>query len=375
MKRKLVIVDQTLRDGQQQPYVNFSIEQQKIIAKGLRECGADFIDVMPIVHESEYNFAKIMIDEGYTFIPTTLRSKMEVDHSLSLSPKGVFLFTPTSSKLIDLKQLDGSIGQKGLEKNITSSLELASYSRLEGEQMYEDFTVFFVAEDASRADVSYLLELANALEDTVDYFILADTCGVLDKESSYGLVSQFTDLKFDVGIHAHNDLGKAEEVTIAAVCAGANLVTGTVNGIGERAGNADLYKVLLELRSLGYATGVDLDNLASVNTLVNKFAGRCRNAPYSEASYVHSSGIHVSCLLKDPTSYCAVAPEIYGFEHTVVFDKYSGGANFKYYFGEKFTDDAYREMIDVVKEVSVEECKTFSFSEVENLLKERGFSL
>ena len=191
-------------------------------------------------------------------------------------------------------------------------------------------TVSVGFEDASRADPGFLAQAAQLAQRhgaiRVRY---ADTLGLLEPFTTHDRIGRLR-REIDIGIemHAHNDLGLATANTLAAVLAGATHASTTVNGLGERAGNAALEEVVMAARHL-YALdcGVDTIALPAISRLVARASGRPVGAGKSivgDAVFTHESGIHVDGLLKDRSNYEAFQPEELGRTHQLVLGKHSG---------------------------------------------------
>jgi homocitrate synthase NifV len=201
-------------------------------------------------------------------------------------------------------------------------------------------TVSLGGEDSSRADMDFLFELLEVAERAgATRFRFADTLGVLDP---FATLEKFTRLRQATGmeleIHAHNDLGLATANSLAAVRGGATHISTTVNGLGERAGNAPLEEVAVAIRLLeARETGVDAGSLRALSTLVANASGRAiavNKAVVGSAIFSHESGIHVSGLLRDPMNYQFLDPAELGRTHQIVLGKHSGAATVQWAFNE-----------------------------------------
>jgi homocitrate synthase NifV len=185
-------------------------------------------------------------------------------------------------------------------------------------------------EDASRADDAFLARAAAAAQTAGAVRVrYADTLGILDPFETHRRISTLRrEIDIGIEIHAHNDLGLATANTLAAWCAGATHASTTVNGLGERAGNAALEEVVMAMRHLhGVDCGVRSQSLASISALVAVASGRPVAASKSivgAAVFTHESGIHVDGLLKDPLNYQGFDPAELGRHHTTVLGKHSG---------------------------------------------------
>jgi homocitrate synthase NifV len=185
-------------------------------------------------------------------------------------------------------------------------------------------------EDSSRAEPEFLLEVAQrAQEWGASRFRFCDTVGILDPFTTYKKVSQLVqELSIPVEMHAHDDLGMATANAIAGVKAGATSVNTTVNGLGERAGNAALEEVVMALKQIyGVKLGIDTRKLPELSLLVQQASGdflpRCK-AIVGKNAFTHESGIHADGILKNPQTYEPFAPEEVGLSHVLTVGKHSG---------------------------------------------------
>jgi homocitrate synthase NifV len=186
------------------------------------------------------------------------------------------------------------------------------------------------AEDASRADAEFLLRVADAAQTAgARRFRFADTLGIMEP---FGVFETIATLRrkvdLEIEMHAHDDLGLATANTLAACKAGATHVNTTVNGLGERAGNAPLEEVALGLNKLyGMETGLDLAQFPALSEKVAAASGRpvaWQKSVVGEGAFTHEAGIHVDGLLKDPNTYQGFDPREVGRDHKLVVGKHSG---------------------------------------------------
>jgi homocitrate synthase NifV len=160
-------------------------------------------------------------------------------------------------------------------------------------------------------------------------FRFADTLGVLDPEQTARRIRRLCGaVDMEIEMHAHDDFGLATANTLAAVNAGASHISTTVNGLGERAGNAPLEEAVMALRHLyGIETGVDTRHFPALSSLVARASGRMvavNKSIVGEAIFTHEAGIHVDGLLKNPLNYQGFDPHEVGREHRTVLGKHSG---------------------------------------------------
>jgi homocitrate synthase NifV len=187
-------------------------------------------------------------------------------------------------------------------------------------------------EDASRADMDFLARVVEAVERAgARRFRYADTLGVLDPFTTHNRMRELRRIThLELEMHAHDDLGLATANTLAAALAGATHLSTTVNGLGERAGNAPLEEAVVALRQLhGIETGVDARMLPAISRLVERASGRpvaANKSIVGEGVFTHEAGIHVDGLIKHRANYQPFDPALVGREHRVVLGKHSGSS-------------------------------------------------
>ncbi len=185
-------------------------------------------------------------------------------------------------------------------------------------------------EDSSRADLDFVVQVAETAQSAgAVRYRFADTLGILDPFSTFRSMRKLRRaLDIDLEIHAHDDLGMATANSLAAYRAGATHISVTVNGLGERAGNAPLEEVVAALRyGSRIDCGVRSDSLLSLSQLVAEMSGRPvpeAKSIVGESVFTHESGIHIDGLLKDPWNYQAFDPKDLGRSHELVLGKHSG---------------------------------------------------
>jgi homocitrate synthase NifV len=185
-------------------------------------------------------------------------------------------------------------------------------------------------EDASRADMNFLSALAETAERAgARRLRFADTLGILEPFGTFDRISTLRrNTGLEIEMHAHDDMGLATANTLAACKAGATHVNTTVNGLGERAGNAPLEEVVLGLTKLhAIETGVSLKGFPSLSATVASASGRAipwQKSVVGAGAFTHEAGIHVDGLLKHPDNYQGFDPQEVGQAHRIVLGKHSG---------------------------------------------------
>lgn len=321
MAKRVLVLDTTLRDGEQTPGVSLTPEQKLNIAKALDELGVDFIEAgSAITSEGERKGIKKIANEGlkakvFSFARLL---KQDIDLALECDVDGIFLVAPTSD--LHIKYKLGSTREKVL-KSIEESIE---YCRK------HDLLVDLCCEDGSRTSPEFLLKVLKTAEKAkADRLTLADTVGALTPGRMSDMIKPLAkNAKIPLGVHCHDDLGMATANTVAAVRSGASVVDVTVNGLGERAGNASLEEVVMALKTVyGYELNIKTERLFKLSDLVEKVTGvpvPPNKAVVGENAFTHEAGIHVDGILKNPDTYELLKPESVGARRMFVLGKHVG---------------------------------------------------
>jgi len=315
------VLDTTLRDGEQTPGVALTPDQKLEIAKALDELGVDVIEAgAAITSEGERKAIKLVSNAGlHAEICSFVRAaRADIDAALACDVDSVHMVVPTSDIHLKYKL-------KKTRKEVKEmALDAAQYALDHG------LIVEFSSEDASRTKKSFLLDMLSAAASLgVQRVCACDTVGVLTHEKSRELFSTLTEkLKIPVAAHCHNDFGMATANTVAAVLGGAKEIHVTVNGLGERGGNAALEEVVLALSKFyGIRTNIKLNQLYRVSNLVEKITGMPVSPTkpvVGENAFAHGAGIHTHGVLAEPSTYEPIPPEMVGQHRKLVFGKLSG---------------------------------------------------
>jgi len=216
-------------------------------------------------------------------------------------------------------------------------------------------------EDASRADQSFVLKVAElAQQSGAERFRYADTLGTLDPFETHARISKLTSaIDLDIEIHSHDDLGMATANSIAAVLAGASHVNTTVNGLGERAGNAPLEEVVVALwRIHQIETGINMQCFPDISRLVSLASRRPishNKSIVGEGVFTHESGLHIDGILKDPNNYENFDPIKVGRKRKLVLGKHSGIHGIKGTYnllGIELIEGESRQLLNLIRQFS-----------------------
>jgi 2-isopropylmalate synthase len=320
------IFDTTLRDGEQTPGVSLTLEEKMKIAEQLDRLGVDVIEAgFPSASEGEFkavkNIAKAGLKAEICALTRTLKNDIDVATACEVN----LIHTFISTSDIQIKYvLNGT-----REQVLKETEEAVQYIKDHG------FTCEFSPMDATRTELEFLKKVClTAQECGADRINIPDTVGVANPTSMRKLINELKNvLKVPISVHCHNDFGLAVANSLAGVEGGASQVHVTVNGIGERAGNAALEEVVMALHTTyDRKTKINTKLLYETSRLISRITGimlQPHKAIVGENAFAHESGIHTKGVVVKPETFEPLKPEMVGRKRKIVAGKLAGRRGIK----------------------------------------------
>jgi 2-isopropylmalate synthase len=333
MSERVAIFDTTLRDGEQSPGCSMNLEEKLRMARQLDALGVDIIEAgFPIASEDDFAAVREVAKTCRRPVIAALCRTTPEDierawEALSYAARPrIHIFLATSDIHLQYK----------LQKTREEALEMACKAVRQAKGFTDD--VEFSAEDATRSDLDYLCQIITAVIDEGATVVnIPDTVG-------YTIPSEYTHIiqtlknrvpnidRATISVHCHNDLGLAVANSLAAVAAGARQIECTINGIGERAGNASLEEIVMALRVrkdlMPYENSVATEEIFRSSQTLSNITGvmvQPNKAVVGKNAFAHEAGIHQHGVLKNPITYEIMTPESVGVKNNnIVLGKHSG---------------------------------------------------
>jgi len=333
IKEKIAIFDTTLRDGEQSPGCSMNLDEKVRMARELETLGVDVIEAgFPNASERDYVAVRAVASQCRTVKVAALCRTAELDVARAAEalrhaarPR-IHTFVATSDIHLEHK----------LRKSRSEVLDMTRQAVSMAQNFAEE--VEFSAEDATRSDVDYLCEVLSVAVDAGATVInVPDTVGYTTPTEFSRLIQTVNervvaDKKVTISVHCHNDLGLAVANSLAAIEAGARQIECTINGIGERAGNASLEEIVMALHvradRLPFETGIKTRELYPASQLLSAIVGfdvQPNKAIVGRNAFAHEAGIHQHGVINNPLCYEIMTPESVGVTaNTLVLGKHSG---------------------------------------------------
>ncbi|MGH9555538.1 MAG: 2-isopropylmalate synthase [Terriglobales bacterium] len=330
---RVAVFDTTLRDGEQSPGCSMNLEEKLRLARQLDRLGVDVIEAgFPIASEGDFKAVRAVSQEVRrpTIAALARASRTDIDRAWeALEPAAhprLHTFLATSDIHLEYKL------KITREQALHQAHDSVAYAR----SLCND--VEFSPEDATRSDPDFLCEvLESVIEAGATTINIPDTVGYTVPAEFTGLIARIRERvrgveKATISVHCHNDLGLAVANSLAAVTEGARQVECTINGIGERAGNASLEELVMAMRvrsdRLPFATGINTPEIFSTSQLLSEIVGfpvQPNKAIVGRNAFAHEAGIHQHGVLSNPLCYEIMTPESVGVPHSrLVLGKHSG---------------------------------------------------
>ncbi|WP_342306436.1 2-isopropylmalate synthase [Methanolobus sp. ZRKC5] len=323
MNTHKTIFDTTLRDGEQTPGVSLTNEQKLKIARQLDKLGVDVLEAgFPVSSDGERQNVRAIADEDLSLDVCGLARVLtkDLDACMDCNVNMIHTFVSTS----DIQRIHTI--KKSKEEVVAMAVNAVEYIKDHGAKC------MFSAMDATRTDLDYLIEVYKAVEEAgCDIINVPDTVGIMAPSSMYQLVKNINnEVNIPIDVHCHNDFGIAVANSLMAVEAGASQIQVTVNGLGERAGNANLAEVVMCLQSIyGAKTNIKTEYLLETAKMVENYTGIHMpvNTPIvGDNAFAHESGIHTHGVLEKSETFepGIMTPEMVGHKRRIVIGKHAG---------------------------------------------------
>lgn len=330
---RIAIFDTTLRDGEQSPGCSMYLEEKARMARQLERLGVDVIEAgFPIASEGDFKAVRAVSAECRRATVAALCRTLDADiyraaEALKNANRSrIHTFVATSDIHLEFK----------LKRSRAEVIEMTKRAVRTASGLADE--VEFSAEDATRSDIDFLCEIFNtAVEEGATVLNVPDTVGYT-LPTEYAILIRTIkervvgDRDVTISVHCHNDLGLAVANSLAAIEAGARQVECTINGIGERAGNASLEEVVMacSVRSdkMPFANGIDTTQLYPASRMLTSmisFGVQPNKAIVGRNAFAHEAGIHQHGVLSNPLCYEIMTPESVGIsKNDIVLGKHSG---------------------------------------------------
>ncbi|MDF0682118.1 MAG: 2-isopropylmalate synthase [Candidatus Nitrosocosmicus sp.] len=322
-KKKIRILDSTLREGEQHPGVSFSIKQRIQIAWMLDSFGVDQIEISPIVSSDHHEATKIIMKQGLKadIVAHVRAIKSDVDRALDCDTNWVATYMGISDIHLLAKL------RISREEAKQRALEVVDYIKSHG--LKSRFTM----EDASRTDPDFLLEMCKEMNQRgIERISIPDTVGIMRPQGMYNLVKMVYDnidsSKTSLDVHCHNDVGLALSNALSGCDGGADQIHTTIDGIGERTGIPTLAETAVALNLIYKSNNsFRLHLLKDLSRTISDYTGipiHESKPLVGDSAYKHKAGTHLAAILRNPSAYEIIEPKQVGNRRKIIFGELSG---------------------------------------------------
>jgi len=322
-KKKIKILDSTLREGEQHPGVSFSNKQRIQIAWMLDSFGVDQIEISPIVSPDHHEATKIIMKQGLRadIVAHVRAIKSDVDRALDCDTNWVATYMGISDIHLLAKL------RISREEAKQRALEVVDYIKSHG--LKSRFTM----EDASRTDPEYLLEMCKEMNQRgIERISIPDTVGIMRPQGMYNLVKMVYDnidsSKTSLDVHCHNDVGLALSNALSGCDGGADQIHTTIDGLGERTGIPTLAETAVALNLIYKSNNsFRLHLLKDLSRTISDYTGipiHESKPLVGDSAYKHKAGTHLAAILRNPSAYEIIEPKQVGNRRKIVFGELSG---------------------------------------------------
>ncbi|VFJ15311.1 LeuA family protein [Candidatus Nitrosocosmicus franklandus] len=322
-RKKIRILDSTLREGEQHPGVSFSNKQRIQIAWMLDSFGVDQIEISPVVSEDHFEATKVIMKQGLKadIVAHVRAIKSDVDRALDCDTEWVATYMGISDiHLVSKLRISR-------EEAKIRALEVVDYIKSHG--LKSRFTM----EDASRTEPEFLITMCKEMNQKgIERISIPDTVGIMRPRGMYNLVKlvydQIDTSKTSIDVHCHNDVGLALANALSGCDAGADQIHTTIDGLGERTGIPSLAETAVVL-NLIYKSDNNfrlhmLKDLSRTISDYTKIPIHESKPLVGDSSYKHKAGTHLAAILRNPAAYEIIEPKVVGNRRKIVFGELSG---------------------------------------------------
>jgi isopropylmalate/homocitrate/citramalate synthase len=322
-KRTIMILDSTLREGEQHPGVSFSTKQRIQIAWMLDSFGVDQIEISPVISEDHFVSTKTILKQGLRadILAHVRATKSDVDTAIGCGATWVATYMGISDIHLAAKL------KITKEEAKIRALEVADYIKAHG------LKARFTMEDASRTEPKFLIEMCKEMNlRGIERISIPDTVGIMRPRGMYNLVKMVYDnidsSRSSLDVHCHNDVGLALANGLAGCEAGANQIHTTIDGFGERTGIPTLAETAVALTLIYKSNNrLRLHMLKDLSRTVSQYTnlGIPESKPIvGDSAYKHKAGTHLAAILKNPSAYEILEPKLVGNRRKIVFGELAG---------------------------------------------------